>query len=445
MLSKSKICLFLALALVIVMSFGIVGSVQAFERIEGSNLPAGETVDDDLFIAGEIVIVDGTVNGDLFTAGQIVTINGTVNGSLMAAGQTVIVNGEVAGSVYSGASNLTLGETTKVGRNLYFGGYSLKIEEGASIARDLAFGGYQAMLDGEIGRDVYAASGALEIGGSIGGDVNAEVADTKDGSISLDIFAPPGAPESLPPGLRISGHAEIGGKIAYISPSNQSNNIKADPDGGIFFSTPQPDEFNVDSSSEAGQVSYGLRIGNWFLQRTRETIILLAFGALILWLLPDLFNTVIRKAASKPLPSIGWGLLTVLLGCFSALIAVGLVLVLGIFFGILTLGGLGWAIIGVGFSSLGLALTIFVLLISYGSKLVISFWGGKWLLERFVPQTAETKIWPLVLGVLIYVLLRAIPVLGWIIGATVTLIGMGAMWLVFKEWRKPAHVQAEVV
>ena len=181
------------------------------------------------------------------------------------------------------------------------------------------------------------------------------------------------------------------------------------------------------------------------MQRTRELITLLAFGALILWLLPDLFNKVIHKAASAPLPSTGWGLLTVLLGCASALIAAGLVLALGIFFGVLTLSGLGWTIIGVGFSSLGLALTIFVLLVSYGSKLVISFLGGKWLLERFVPQAAKTKIWPLVLGVLIYVLLRAISILGWIIGAIVTLIGMGAMWLVFKEWRKPALVQAEVV
>jgi len=428
-----------------VMSFGAIGSVEAVEFIEDGNLPAGETIDDDLFIAGEIVAVDGTVNGDLFAVGETVTVNGTVNGSLMASGQTIIVNGEVAGSVYSGASTLTLGKTAKVGRNLYFGGYSLKIDEGASITRDLAFGSYQAMLDGEIGRDVYAGSGALEISGSIGGDVNAEVADTKGGSTSFQFFVPPGAPKSIPPGLRVSDRAEIGGKIAYTSTSDQSDNIGTDPGEGIVFSTPQPDEFNVDTSSETGQVSYGTRVGNWFLKRTRETITLLAFGALILWLLPDLFNTVIHKAASAPLPSAGRGLLIVLLGCVIALIAAGLILALGIFFGVLTLGGLGWTIIGVGFSSLGLTLTTFVLLVSYGSKLVISFWGGKWLLERFVPQAAETKIWPLVLGVLIYVLLRAIPVLGWIIGVIVTLIGMGAMWLVFKEWRKPALVQAEVV
>jgi len=147
---------------------------------------------------------------------------------------------------------------------------------------------------------------------------------------------------------------------------------------------------------------------------------------------------VITKAVSEPLPASGWGLVTVIGGYAGAAILAGLVLAAGIFFGILTLGGLGRTIFGVGFSSLGLAMAIFVLLISYGSKLVIAFWGGKWTLEKLFPQYAESKVWPLVLGVLIYVLIRAIPVLGWIFGVIVTLIGMGAMWLVIQDWRKPA-------
>jgi len=85
-----------------------------------------------------------------------------------------------------------------------------------------------------------------------------------------------------------------------------------------------------------------------------------------------------------------------------------------------------------------LVMAIFVLLISYGSKLVVAFWGGKWILSKLAPQAAESKIWPLVLGVVLYVLLRAIPVLGWVIGVIVTLLGLGAMWLVFREWQKPA-------
>lgn len=445
MFSNQKIYQYLALLLVLVISFAAIGSVKAFEFSEGSDLPASETIDDDLFIAGEIVTVDGTVNGDLFAVGGTVTINGIVNGSLMTSGQTIIINGEIAGSVYSGASAVTLGENAKVGRNMYFGGYSLKIDEGASITRDLAIGGYQAMIDGEIGRNISAGAGALEIGGTIGGDITAEVAGTDEGFMPFQFFMPPDAPPAAQPGLRISDKAEIGGKVAYTSTNDQSDKIESDPDGGIVFSTPQPDEFVTDTSSETSQESVGLMFGNWFLQQTRKLITLLAFGALILWLLPGLFNKVIQKAVSAPLPSTGWGLLTVLLGFAGMLIAAALILAIGIFFGVLTLGGLAWSIICVGFTSLGLALTIFVLLISYGSKLVIAFWGGKWLLGKIAPQAAETIIWPLVLGVLIYVLLRAIPMLGWVIGVIVTLIGVGAMWLVYQDWRKPALVEAETV
>jgi hypothetical protein len=39
------------------------------------------------------------------------------------------------------------------------------------------------------------------------------------------------------------------------------------------------------------------------------------------------------------------------------------------------------------------------------------------------------------LGVVLYVLLRSIPVLGWLIGLLVTFVGLGAMWLLLREAR----------
>ena len=440
----------LALALVLVMGFGIVSTASAVEIIENNDLPAGETIDDDLFIAGEFITIDGTVEGDLFAFGQSVTVNGTVNGSLFTGAQSVIINGDVAGSVYSGSSSTVVGESAKVGRNMYFGGFSLEIANGAEITRDLVIGGYQAIIDGEIGDDVVAGAGALEISGSIGGDILAEVGGPEDGAMPFQFFLPPGAPTAVQPGLRIADSAEIGGTLNYTSTSDQSGNIDAAPDGGVVFSTPQPDDVGVEAAPDFGPgsdfegVGYGLQVANWFLQRARELITLLALGALVLWQLPDLFNKVINKASTEPLPSTGWGLVTVVGGYVGAAIAGGLVLALGIFFGVITLGGLGRTIFGVGFSSIGLAMAIFVLLVTYGSKLIIAFWGGKWILGKISPQAAETKAWPLVVGVVIYVLLRAIPILGWVIGVIITLIGMGAMWLVFQDWRKPATpVEAE--
>ena len=428
--------------LALIFSFGFVGSALAFEFIDNADLPAGEVVDDDLFIAGDNIVIDGTVNGDLFVFGQNIEFNGVVNGSLITGGQFIEINGEVAGSVYVGCNAATVGSTASVGRNFYFGGFSLNVADGAQINRDLAFGGYQALLDGAIGRDIYAGAGALEIGGSVGGDVNAEVGDPDESMQTMPFFSfmPAGSPALVPPGLRISDSAEIGGSVKYTSNTDQSGEIDTSPAGGIVHSTP---ELGADVTfDQPTQVTPTVNVLGWLLQRAREFVTLLALGALVLWLIPDMLNKVINKATSEPLPSTGWGLVTVIGGYLGAAVLGGLVLALAIFFGVLTLGGLGRTITGVGFSSIGLAMAVFILLVTYGSKLVIAFWVGKFSLEKTFPQHAESKVWPLILGVVIYVLFRAIPVLGWIIGAVVTLIGMGAMWLTFQDWRKPATVEA---
>lgn len=427
----------LALTMVLVLSLGVVGTAQAFEFIENEAVPGDEVVNDDLFIVGDRVVIDGTVNGDLFAFGQSVIVNGVVNGSVFTGAQTVEINGEVAGSFYNGSSSAVIGSEASVGRNVYFGGFSLSVEEGASIGRDVAAGGYQTTFNGEIGRDLYVGAASLEIGGTIGGDVKADV-EGPPGEDFYMPFMPPGISEMKSPGIYIADDAEIGGEVSYTSPVNQSENIEASPEGGITFSTPVPDQADMKEEPKApsGRVGAALKVGQWFLKRLREFVTLLALGALVLWLIPDLFNKVLDKTENKPLPATGWGLLTLIVGYVGVVIVGALILAIGIFFGVLTLGGLGRTVFGVGFSSLGFAFTLFLLLVNYGSKLVIAFWGGRWILGKLAPQAADSKVWPLVLGVVLYVILRGIPIIGWIFGLFVTLIGLGAMWLVFQDWNK---------
>ena len=85
--------------------------------------------------------------------------------------------------------------------------------------------------------------------------------------------------------------------------------------------------------------------------------------------------------------------------------------------------------LGVGYSSLSLIFTVFMLMISYGSKLVVAYLAGKLTLARLAPQYAEHRVWPMLLGVIIYVSLRSIPLLGWFLGVIVTLAGLGASGL----------------
>ncbi|MEA2007645.1 MAG: polymer-forming cytoskeletal protein, partial [Chloroflexota bacterium] len=375
---------------------------------------------------------DGTINGDLIATGSIITINGTVKGSLVAAGQTIILNGTVEGSIYSGSSTFTLGNEASVGRNFFYGGFNLTTEAGSVVDRDLLVGAYQALLAGEIGRDVKAGVGALELNGKIGGDVTADV-DAPNGETQIMPFygGPPGVETIVPAGIRVSEGAEIGGKLTYNSPAEQAIAIQASPGDGVEFTLTEMPDTTVPQKSPAAIV------GHWMLKRLQEFITLLVLGALAVWQLPQLFNKVTDTVQAEPLPATGWGLVVIVIGYIGALLVGGLILAAGIFFGIITLGGLAKTVLGVGFSGLALIIAVFGLLVAYVSKLVVAWAGGKLILQKLAPQYEDHKVWPLVVGVLIYVLLRSIPILGRIIGILVTMAGMGAMWLLYRSEQAP--------
>jgi hypothetical protein len=432
--SKTWVRLALVLTLALVAMLGTTTTARAVEFIDGNNIPADQTIDDDVFIAGDNVIIDGTVNGDLFVSAATVTINGVVKGSLVTGAQTIFMNGTVDGSMYAGSSSMELGENAVVGRNLFYGGFGLLTQPGSQIGRDLLVGAYQLQHSGEAGRDLMAGLGALELNGKIGGDVRLEIGIPGSNGSFGQYFAPPGVPSMIEPGLRIGDDAEIGGMLEYTSNVDQASAIQAQPAGGVVYQTPTPDQ----RIGPTQTVRWEVQIFDWFFGRLRELFTLLALGGLAVWLLPSRLSGWADRVRSQFVPSTGYGLLVVILGYAGAALVGMLVLALGIFFGVVTLGGLARTVFGVGFSSLSLAFTIFLLLVSYGSKLIVAFLAGKLILARLAPQYAGHRVWPMLLGVVVYVALRSIPILGWLLGVVVTLAGLGAIWLVFRDERAPA-------
>ena len=445
MSTKRKVLIILIpLFLVITLGFGITTTAKAVEFDEDGYLGADEVINDDLFIGGDTVEINGTVNGDVFAVGSVIKVNGTVNGSLAIGGQSVQVNGVVDGSVYSGSSTLTLGPDAKIGRNLYYGGFNLTAEPGSVVEKDLLVGAYQALLAGQVGRDVRAGVGALEIDGFVGNDVSADVGGTAEGQQSYFLSGPPGVETIVPSGIRVSKDAEIGGSLLYRSSENQADAIEISPEGGVTF------EYNPDldpdtDPGEVGRVSSAALVASWLLKRIRVFITLMLLGALIVWQLPNLLKKVGDKAEGESMPSLGWGMVSILIVYVGAFLAAGLIIAGAIFFGIITLGELSKVILTIGFSSLGLILAGFGLLVSYGSKLVVSYMVGRLLLKWLAPKYAEQPIWPMLLGVMIYTFLRAIPILGWFIAVFVTLIGIGAMWLIYRDYYKSETGAKDVV
>jgi len=427
-----------AVLLVIGLGFAAAQPVQAVEFDNDGVVPQDSVIDDDLFIAHDNVVINGTVTGDVFAAGGAVKINGSVEGSLVTGAQTIILNGNVDGSVYAGASTFSLEPQGVIGRNLYYGGFNLSTEEGSQIGRDLLVGAYQALLSGTIEGDVQAGVGALDLNGTVGGDVFAEVGSPEDDQGSMFFGGPPGVETIVPAGIRISEDAQIGGALTYKSSQEQDEAIKGSPAGGIEYQY-DPEPVKEDKVRDLG---FAAMVGSWIVKRVRVFITLLVLGGLVLWQTPQLFDRLSTTVKEDLGPTLGWGLVTIIVVYAGAAILAGLIITLGIFFGVITLGGLSKTILGIGFSSLGLVLAIFGLIVSYGSKLVVSFTGGKLILDQVAPEAAEKPIWPLLLGIIIYVILRAIPIIGFWIGVIATIVGVGAIWLVYRNRQLRPNTEA---
>ncbi len=310
---RFKRILFFSVMILGVGAFALAGSARAAEFRGGDTIiiPANEVIADDLFISGNRVEVNGTIQGDLFAAGSEVTVNGTVEGSLFITGQSLVANGPVGGSLYSSGYALTIADGAQVNRNAFFGGFSVETEPDSTIGRSIYAGGYQVVVNGQVEDDVQVGSAALEVNGTVGGDVLGEVSPT--GEAAPPMFFMPGIRGAVPliaPGLRIGTDADIGGII----------NIQETP------VTP-PDE-------GGGGRNLIFRLGSALGARAGEFIALLIVGGLLLRFWPASIERPAAEARERPLPSAGWGCLV------SAVAFVGVPLVALLIILVAALGGL---------------------------------------------------------------------------------------------------------
>jgi len=390
---------------------GLITTVQAAEFRNGEHVivAADEVIDDDLFISGQTVEVEGTVKGDLIVAGNEVIINGQVEGSLVFGGQVLTLNGDVDGSVYAGGYSLIVGRESAIGRNLYFGGFSLQTEKGSAVGRSVYASGYQVILSGDVADNVVTGSGALEINGTVGGNVEAQV--NEQGSAPLFMPNFPGSVPMVATGYRLGEEAEIGGQ----------ENIEVT---GV----------QVDVGESIAEYAWGVLRG-----RLGEFIALLIVGGLLLWLWPNMVQSTSTAARKKPLPSAGWGCLVTLV--FPILLAVAIIalILVAILIGLITFGELNGTVVSIGAVSIAWIAVVFNFIFFTVTKVIVAFFVGRLILTRFAPQMKPLwlNIASLALGALIYELLRVIPVVGWIVALITILVGLGAMFIAARQRTRP--------
>ncbi len=376
---------------------------------------ASEVIGDDLYVAGNTITIDGTVKGDVIGAGRQITVNGTIEGDLIAAGQAVVINGTVKDDVRVAGQVLVLEKNARIADDVVAAGFSLESKTGSSVGGGLSFAGAQALLAGTVKQDVTGGMAALELRGTVGRNVSVTVADKNEP------FNPPIAPQppvpvpQVPAGLTLADSAQIGGELIYKSPS------EADISAGAKVASPPIREqveyrqYRRESPTAAVPNNLG------------RLVTLLLVGLLLLWAVPVTTQSLANTVESKPLPSLSWGFVALLAVAVLAVAIPTVTFILTAVFA-LTVGGLVPLILGFGVLAHITLLTGFLLFTGYVPPIVLSLLGGRRLLRAIQPTREYSPIAPLAVGLLLFVLLTAIPGLGGLINLTVILLGLGAIW-----------------
>ena len=404
----------------------IVPAALAFEGREGETVVIGadEVIEDDLFASAQEVIVEGTVEGDLFAVGQTIRVNGEINGDLFAAGQEIIISGSVEDAYVTGYAMTVIGE---VKEDLLGTGYSLQHKPGAEIGSDTLFFGFQALLDGDVGDMVRIGASSVRLAGAIGGDVNIDVGGAEQGTTPppFSRFMPmvPSVP-TIPAGLTIKESAEIAGNLNYKA------NAPVDvPSGTVEGETDFTEYVRETREEPERERRPGWQALKWVFKQLRRLVTLLVLGALLMWAVPQWTRRISATIEDKPLPSLGWGVVAI-----AAFVAgfVVLVLVIGAvtaIFGVITLGELARRFIVLGGLITGAVGFSFGLTWRYVTALVFSLLLGQLIFRLFKSDLEKNRWVPMLVGVLAFVIIWSIPILGWLVRLLTVLIGLGAIWL----------------
>jgi hypothetical protein len=353
------------------------------------------------------------------------------------------MNGEITGSLLGGSATLDTGASSSIARNVYYGGYSYSQAAGSTTGRDTRAAVYQAKLLGETGQDAVVYGGAVEVNGKIGRNADFIVEDpSSQVEPSTPFMSNMGVTTNLKPGLRVAPSAEIGGKLTYTSKVEQSSAIKSSPEGGIVFQTPVPQETRPNENPAQPQAVETLSILSGLTGFASTLISLLLVGALLLWKAPALLHENVSMVQAQPLKSAGMGFVTILVGYASAGLAFFVIILVGIILGFISFGGLGGISIMLGLALLMAALSLFGVAVTLISKIIMAYLAGQWIYSKLASNQSNT-VWPLVIGVFLYAFLRAIPFVGLLVGLSATLLGVGAMWLVYKSRTSPQSVEVQ--
>jgi cytoskeletal protein CcmA (bactofilin family) len=395
---------FLAVLLALGGLLSAVTTAHAQGIVYGNSVPAGVTIQNDIVLLGDEVVIDGTVDGDVIALGNTVRVNGAVSGALVSAAQSVTINGKVGGSAYVASLVLSFGSAAQAARSVYFAGGQLDTAQGAAIARDINAIALGARLEGELGRNMRAAIGPVDLLRLAVQGINSLLGANR---IQLPPLLAPTSGILDGAGLQLARSSISGLESMGIASSGQ----------GL------PPSAAIDTE----------RLLAWLLRFGLDCVTFVVLGLLVVLVAPGMLSRSAQRLRISPWASLAWGVTVFATGIVVLILALTVVLALSMLFWALSLGALGSLTFTIGLFSVLLAAVLYVFLVLFCSKLAAAFFVGRLILGAISPRVADTRAWCMLLGVLVYLLLAAIPYFGWLVAVAATFFGLGAIWMSIRD------------
>lgn len=349
----------------------VVFGAQARSGEDTLTIASDRVINDDLYVAAGTLTVAGTINGDLVAAAGTLNVEGTVTGDVWVTGGTVNVSGAVGGDLRTAGG--TVNVNGRVGKDVLVAGGTVTIARAATVGQDLWVSSGTLNVDGTVGRDLKIGSGDATIGGAVKGNIKAHV-----------------------DGFRLASGSQVLGNISYTS-SQELNRDATAQVGGVVNFTKQQEEKSSLGNRLSGQLY-------WFLTSVLLLLAILLYGRRGAMVAADFVT-------SKPWWSLLWGSIFVIVTPIVAFIV------------LITIVGFPLSVITIGLYLLAL----------YAAKIVVSLAVGHALIRR-----REDRFWLTfgagVLGLVIYYLLAALPLIGGIVTLLTLLFGIGAGLQFMKQF-----------
>jgi len=192
------------------------------------------------------------------------------------------------------------------------------------------------------------------------------------------------------------------------------------------------------TQTEPETATTGRDVWDWFRFRVRDYLPLIIVGLFAYWFLRRGLEASAAVIKGRPLVALGVGLvgLIIVWATVAAFILVFiLILMIGIWLGRIDLWNVGWLFWSIAYPLSTLAFAVLLAFLNQGAIAIAMYAFAAYLVDRFVPRAGRYRWLLLLLGLLVFILLRGIPTLGWVLTILVTAWGIGGAWLAWRARR----------